>query len=387
MTPGHRLRRWVLWGAVVLAFALLSALLAGLAAQNADALDPDNPEDNGAQALARVLADQGVEVEVVRGLEALTSTPVAGATVVVGASGFLSAQSGAALREHTADAAHLVVLEPGPGIGEVLDLPVTARAFGLGAPVEPGCGSGPWQEGDRVVGASTLIEVTDRAADALVCLPPSAGFGAGGVLGGHWVEFPATSDRPRTVLLGIGEALMNGRVTEEANAATGLRVLGGSDRLVWYVANPLDAGDGPAQSLVDVLPDAFVPSVAVLLLALLALALVRGRRLGPVVPEPLPVVVRSIETTQSRARLYQAAGDRDRALASLQLAARRQWAARLGLPATTAPAEIVAAVVAATGRSTDEVTRVLADPRAPDDETLVRVARAARSLDEGNEQR
>ncbi len=387
MRAAHRYRRWVLWGAVVLAFALLSALLAGLAARSADPLDPDNPEDNGTQALARVLADQGVDVQVVRGLDALTATPVAGAAVVVGASGFLSAESGAVVREHTADAAYLVVLEPGPDIGDVLDLPVTTREFGLGAPMEPGCASTVWQEGDRVVGGSTLIEVTDRDADAEVCLPPSAGFGAGGVLGGHWVEFPATSDRPRTVLLGIGEALTNGRITEEANAAAGLRALGGADRLVWYVANPLDAGDAPAQSLVDVLPDAFVPSVAVLLLALLALALVRGRRLGPVVREPLPVVVRSVETTESRARLYQAAGDRDRALASLQLAARRRWAARLGLPAASTPDEVVAAVVAATGRSTDEVTRVLADPRAGDDDTLVRVARAARSLDEGNEPR
>ena len=387
MTLGRRYRRGVLWGAVVLALALLSALLAGLATRSADPLDPDNPEDNGTQALARVLADQGVDVEVVRSLDALTGTPVNGATVVLGASGFLSAESGAAVREHTADAASLVVLEPGPGIGDVLDLPVTARAFGLGAPVEPGCDSSWWREGDRVVGGSALIEVTDREADAEVCLPPSAGFGAGGLRGGHWVEFPAVSGRPRTVLLGIGDALANGRVTEEANAATGLRALGGADRLVWYVAGPLDAGEAPAQSLVDVLPDPFVPSVAVVLLALLALALVRGRRLGRVVPEPLPVVVRSIETTESRARLYQTARDRDRALASLQLAARRRWAARLGLSVTTPPAEVVAAVVAATGRGTDEVTRVLADPRATDDETLVRVARAARSLDEGNQPR
>lgn len=382
-----RSRRWALWAVVVLAFALLSALLAGLAARNADPLDPENPGDNGTQALARVLGDQGVDVQVVRGLDALTATPVDDATVVVGASGFLSAESGAVVRDHTVDAASLVVLEPGPGIGEVLDLPVSARAFGLGAPMSPGCDSTLWQEGDRVVGGSVLVEVTDRDEPAEVCLPPSAGFGAGGLRGGHWVELPAAAGRPRTVLLGLGEALANGRVTEEANAATGLRALGGSDRLVWYVASPLDAGEAPAQSLVDVLPEPFVPSVAVGLLAVLALALVRGRRLGRMVPEPLPVVVRSIETTQSRARLYQAAGDRDRALASLQLAARRRWAARLGLPATTPPAEVVAAVVAATGRSRDEVARVLADPRAADDETLVRVARAARSLDEGNQPR
>jgi hypothetical protein len=109
----------------------------------------------------------------------------------------------------------------------------------------------------------------------------------------------------------------------------------------------------------------------------------RGRRLGPVVTEPLPAVVRSVETTQSRSRMYQRAADRERALASLQLAARRRLSGRLGLPATARPDEVVQATAQATGRHTGELYRLLVDATAPDDETLVRIAREVRSLEEG----
>ena len=47
--------------------------------------------------------------------------------------------------------------------------------------------------------------------------------------------------------------------------------------------------------------------------AVLVLALVRGRRLGALVPADLPVVVRAVETTQSRAALYRRSADRGRA--------------------------------------------------------------------------
>jgi hypothetical protein len=381
---GPRYRRWLLWAALVLALALLSAVLGGLAARNGEALDPENPDANGAQALARVLSERGVEVEVVRGLDALLDTDLDGVTLVAARTELLSADAGQVLRDHASGAGSIVLLDPGPGVGELLDAPVEARAFALGTPMDAGCQGAPWREGDRVDGGSTLVEVTDRSAEARVCLPPSAGFGAGGRQAGHWVELPATQERPRTLLLGIGEALTNGRITEDANAAVGLRALGGESRLVWYVAQPLDAGEAPARTLTDVLPEAFVPAVGVLLLAAVAWSLVRGRRLGRVVPEPLPVVIRSVETTQSRARLYQDAADRRRALASLQLAARRRWAERLGLPATTAVPDLLDAVAAATGVDRRELTRVLADADADDDETLVRTARAARSLEEGN---
>jgi hypothetical protein len=378
-------RRLLVWALVVLAVALASALLAGLRGPNTLPLDPDNPEDDGMQAIARVLEQQGVEVDVARSLGELQRTPVDGGTrVLVVGTAFLSPDSGARVLEHVRDADALLVLGPGRNTGEVLDLPVTVDSWGQrGTVLEPHCDSPTWRADDTLTGADALIEVTGDLAGAVACFPPSAGFGAGGATAGHVVEMPASGDRPRTLVLGIAPALTNAMVLEEANAAVGLRLLGGADRLVWYIPSVADAGEQAPQSLIDVLPEAVVPSVALLLAALGAAMVWRGRRLGPVVTEPLPAVIRSVETTQSRARLYRRAGDRRRALAALQLAARRRLATRLGLSRHAPTEAVVQAVARASGRHTEEIRRVLADPTADDDETLVRTARELRALEEG----
>ena len=51
--------------------AVVVALLVGGRPATSEALDPDNPGADGARAVARVLDDQGVDVQVVRGAEAL----------------------------------------------------------------------------------------------------------------------------------------------------------------------------------------------------------------------------------------------------------------------------------------------------------------------------
>lgn len=377
-------RRLLVWAVIVLAVALVGAVLAGLRGPNTLPLDPDNPEDGGMQAIARVLEQRGVEVEVARSLADLRSTTVDGSTrVLVVGTAFLSPDSGRQVLEHVRGADALLVLRPGRNTGEVLDLPVTVDDWSeRGTVLQPHCDSPTWRADDTLTGADALIELTGDAPGT-ACFPPSAGFGAGGARAGHVAEIPADGDRPRTLVLGIAPALTNGMVLEEANAAVGLRLLGGADRLVWYIPSVADAGDQAPQSLVDVLPEATVPSVVLVLAALGAAMVWRGRRLGPVVTEPLPAVIRSVETTQSRARLYRRANDRRRALAALQLAARRRLATRLGL-SRHAPAEVVVQAIArVSGRHTDEVRRVLADPTADDDETLVRTARELRALEEG----
>ena len=58
-----------------------------------------------------------------------------------------------------------------------------------------------------------------------------------------------------------------------------------------------------------------------LLLVFLAAAFWRGRRLGPLVVENLPVVVRASETMEGRARLYQKSSARLHALDALRIGA------------------------------------------------------------------
>lgn len=384
-----RSRRLALWVGLILVVAVASAVLAGMRGSNQQPLDPENPEDGGMQALARVLEREGVDVDIARGLPALQDRQVgSGTTVLVAGTSLLGQDAGTTVMDHVREADTLLVLNPAPNAGDVLGLPVQASTRSLTAPAEALCEDTvtPWREGDRLARGDVLVSVTGERDGAHACFPPSPGYNAGGAMSGYVVELAANpaADRPRVVLAGIGTALTNEHILDEAHAAAGLRLFGSGERLVWYVPVPGDAGeDATAQSLEDLLPDLVLPSVALLLVALAATMVWRGRRLGRVVTEPLPAVVRSVETTQSRSRMYQRAGDRGRALASLQLAARRRLAVRLGLPAT-APAEAVVRHAAeATGRHTDDLWRLLADPSAPDDETLVRIAREVRSIEEG----
>ena len=63
--------------------AVLVALLVGDRPATSEPLDPDNPGADGARAVARVLGNQGVDVHVVRGAEALDRTELGPSTTVL----------------------------------------------------------------------------------------------------------------------------------------------------------------------------------------------------------------------------------------------------------------------------------------------------------------
>ncbi len=393
-SSAHPVRRWALWISIVLALMVLVTYLAGLAGSSDTPLDPDNPGPNGMQALAQVLGDQGTEVEVVRGVSSLPDESAEGATVMVSTTDFLSAESGDDLLRYARSAESVVILSPADNLQDVFGIDVEANSLSTPTAMSPECDSTLWDPSDRVTDGDTLLQVGDTIDrdDASICLPPSPGFNAGGARSGYIVELGSSgvdqsgaiqSGSAPTILAGIASSLTNANILDEANAATGLRLLGSTDRLIWVIPSVADAGDLPPTGLFDVLPAPVAPSIALLLVALGVWALVRGRRLGPVTTEPLPVIIRAIETTASRGRLYREAKDRPRALASLQLAARRRLASRLGLAAGTTPDQVVTAVAAATGRHTDEINRLLVDTSVDNDDTLVQIARDLRSLEEG----
>ena len=151
----ERHRTTALIGAGTLA-ALLVAVLLGTGNRTSASHDPDNPGGTGAQAVARVLADQGVDVEVARSAAELEDAEVdAGTTVLVTSPDNLGRSTARRLLAH-AGAATVVVAGPGPGavaaLGVDVDgataVPDSPRRRGLhrGRPrgaVGPGGGRGP----------------------------------------------------------------------------------------------------------------------------------------------------------------------------------------------------------------------------------------------------
>ncbi|UUL77734.1 hypothetical protein NG819_10695 [Pseudarthrobacter sp. Fe7] len=122
-------------------------------------------------------------------------------------------------------------------------------------------------------------------------------------------------------------------------------MLGSSRDLVWYLPSLEDAaGNGSGKTLDDLAPGWARFLGPWLLLVALAAVVWRGRRHGPLVFEPLPVVVKAVETAEGRARLYQDARAIDYARDNLRagLLVRLSGKLRLG-PGSTAEDTIAAA--------------------------------------------
>ncbi|MBU2315028.1 MAG: hypothetical protein KJ683_02980 [Actinobacteria bacterium] len=169
-------------------------------------------------------------------------------------------------------------------------------------------------------------------------------------------------------VLGAGGAVQNDQITQAGNAALALGLLGEHPRLVWYLPTPADL----TAPTLDELTPGWVNPVAWLLLATgLVAAVWRGRRLGPVVVEQLPVTVKTTETMEGRARLYARDGARLRALDALRVGTLRRLADGLALGRASGVDDIVNAVAAITGRSTDALRTLLVDREPDTDRELV----------------
>ncbi|HET8602188.1 MAG TPA: DUF4350 domain-containing protein [Segeticoccus sp.] len=380
---GRRWRAPVLWGVAVLVVAAALTLIALGQQRNSAALDPDNVQPHGTHALVQVLRDHGVQVTVVRSQrQLLAADPGPGTTLVVTDTEQLSAHTARTARRAAAHSDRIVLVQPGRAAIRGFALPVE-RGPGTAQPTTAHCATGDVRRGDRITGTRSTY-VPDPGAPAEVCFP-----GPGGT-GGSVVTVPATDQRPQAVLLGSTDLLTNGTITRADHAGVAVRALGHSPRLVWYVANVEDISATDQSAVSTIVPAWFTPALLLLGSAALVLILWRGRRLGRLVTEPLPVVVRATETTESRGRLYRKARDRDRTLAVLQAATRRRLTARLGLPPGSSPEALASAVAKATGRHTAAVAHLLGRPPAEgtppppvaDDATMLNLARELARLEE-----
>jgi hypothetical protein len=355
----HRLAALVVAAAV--AAVVVSAWLGRTDRTLPAALDPGNPDGGGAQAVARVLAGQGIDVEVVRSAASFERARTgATTTIVVTSSSHLGSSTTARLLQHQG-AADLVVVAPGPPLLRhlgVAQVPVTTSADG---PVGAGC---PAYDG---------LTVRVEHAQAY----PTAGCfrGPEGVL--------LSQPRPGLTLLGAPGLLTNDQALDGDNAAVALRLLGQRRHLVWYVPSLGDLEGADAVSLGSLLPDWLEPGLW--LLAAVGIASIgwRARRLGPLAREPLPVEVKAVETTRNLGRLYRRSGDRRHVAHTLRSAARARLAERLRLSRRVGPDRLTGDVAARTGRTVEDVESLIG-PTAPppgNDRELADLAQRLTELD------
>ena len=180
--------------------------------------------------------------------------------------------------------------------------------------------------------------------------------------------------------------MSNGQVLTDAHAALALRALGPTEHLLWYVPgiSDLDAVDPSGEHVADQgrgVPEWLGPGAWLLAAAVIAFALGRGRRLGRLVVEPLPVVVRASETTEARGRLYHRAADRPFAARVLRVGSRTRLADRLGLPRTTPVVSLVDATTRASGVPRSDVEQLLDGPDPTTDRDLLLLSQGLADLE------
>ncbi|MFF4708557.1 DUF4350 domain-containing protein [Streptomyces sp. NPDC001288] len=328
---------WTRSRGIVLAVVLLLAGALAIAVIRSDSrhgeLDPRSVDPYGSRAVAELLADRGVSTRVVTTLSGARAAAGRDTTLLVAVPDLLTPGQQSKLRLSTAGSGgRTVLVAAGSTSVERLAPGVTADpATSLRSTLDPHCGlAAARRAGSADTGG---IRYTTTRLDADTCYPSQRL--------ATLIRVPAASGSGDTVVLGSPDILLNDRLDKQGNASLALQLLGSRHHLVWYLPSLSDssaAGKDDQKTLFDLLPSGWLWGALQLFLAAVLAAFWRARRLGPLVPEKLPVAVRASETVEGRARLYRKANARDRAAAALRAAARTRLAPLVGVPVSQADA-------------------------------------------------
>jgi Domain of unknown function (DUF4350) len=356
--PDRMTRRWrlpVAIAAVVLFGGLVIALLAPAASPGAGYLDPASTQGTGARALADILAERGTRV--IRVTSAAAAVATGARVIVVTSPGLLTSEQLGLLAVTNA---RLLLVAPGEDTLLTLAPGVNAAGRLPAGPVQPACR----------LPAATLAGSADLGGIRLRLDPGYAGtqcYRAGGT------AF-LISYSPQLTILGTGAPLENQNLAALGNCALALNLLGSGGKIAWLVpALPAAASTGSG-SFWRLVPAGAYLVAAELGVAVLLTAAWRARRLGPLVAEPLPVVVRAAETTEGHARLYKASRSRGQAAQALRAAVAARLIRALGLPADAGTEIIAAEVAARTSLSQGQARQLLSGLAPATDADLVRLA-------------
>lgn len=376
-TAGSRARgRWRRWrlglGCAVLIAAVGLAAAAIRPPTTSTPFAPDSAGGRGAMALANILGSHGVEITYTRRAGQAVAAATPGTTLLVVEGSSLTDEQVAAL---VATGADVVLVDPAwwllTAFTEALDITTGSADQTIRPPV---CDDEDAVAAEGIVSQGS--EIVLRADGPTVCFPAAdATMGAYAV-----VDLP---DGRRLTVVGDSSLITNARLAEHGNAALLLRALGRTPDLVWYLPSWDDTSvtDDGAQAGAGILPTWIGPVAAQLVLVVAVAAVWRGRRLGRLVTEPLPVTVRAAETTYGRGRLYRRASARGRATAALRAGAAQRCAARLGVPGNADAAALLQALGRATGRTAEDLSALLYGPPPTDDAGLARLALALDELE------
>jgi len=372
-----RMRRftWLWW---MIGAMLLSLLLSSVVKAPRDVLplSVNNATPTGAMAVAEVLRQQGVSVSQVANLSTAGQKLDDNDTLVIANYGYLSQGQITSILTHPGP-----IVWFGPNSADVWEID---RGLDLG----PSGGTSRLAACEAPAAVKADVITTDEYApniDAEAVPGATECFAGSHSEGGAYVVLDRGSWGD-VHLLSEPVLLANKNLTTTGNAALAFNVLGASDEVVWYLstADYSTLSGGSTEEGTEVVPiDApwFKPAFAAGLATLIFAMLFKGRRMGPLVPETLPVVVRASETTRGRARLYRRGRAAGHASSALRAGAAARMAKRLGLPRTTDSATLISAVAASARTPGGEVTELLYGPPPSSPQGMLDLARRLDALE------
>ncbi|MFF7645860.1 DUF4350 domain-containing protein [Streptomyces canus] len=368
---------WTRARGVVLALVLLLVAAVAIAAirstERHGSLDPRSADPYGSRAVAELLADRGVDTRMVTTLDEARAAAGPDTTLLVAVPDLLTHRQQSSLRSATADSGGrtLLVAPSSWSVERLVPGVVADPATSLDSTLSPGCGLPAAQRAGAADTGGIRYTVTHPGNDE--CYPserlPTL------------VRVPAASGDSDTVVLGAPDILYNDTVDEQGNASLALQLLGSRPHLVWYLPSLSDSSatdPGEEKGFLDLLPSGWLWGTLQLFFAAALAALWRARRLGPLVPEKLPVAIRASETVEGRARLYRKANARDRAANALRSTTRTRLAPLVGVPVAQAhaPEALLAALSAHLHSDGDgqSLHSLLFGPPPRDDAALISLA-------------
>ena len=358
-TPARRGSRW--WALIALAaIGAVAAIGVYLTAPRpGGSMDPAATGPEGAHALVALLRDQGVSVVVANSVTDVENAARPGTLLLFAQTQRVTSES--LLQRLAGTPGDLLLVEPTSHARATLTPAIRSSGASV-LDTKPNCAL---REANRA-GAVDFgpTNTYSAAADHTVT----------SCYGGALVRY---RDGERTVtVVGSSDFMTNGGLLRAGNAALAMNLAGQHPRLVWYAPQQVEGESSSSATIYDLVPTNVSWIVVQLWLTVILIALWKGRRIGPLVAEELPVVVRASETVEGRGRLYRSRRARDRAAQALRDATLQRLLPRLGL-GVDAPAPTV--VIAIAQRSTFDVEslrHILFGPPPATDADMVQLARA-----------
>ncbi len=354
-----RTARWVLLALVVIVgVATLSTYLT--APRPGGPMDPESTAPQGARALVTILREHGVDVVAAGDIAAVENAARPDTLLLVAQTFYLFDD----------DLLRRLAALPGD---RLLVAPVSRTREELAPEIRIGGGTtfGDSKPDCDLREATRAGEVQFGLSDAYEAVgdvPLTRCYG--GALARY------THDGREVTVVSTADFMTNSGLLKEGNAALAMNLAGSHPRVIWYAPQHSEGEgeSGGGAGIIDLIPDHVGWIVLQLCLAVVLVAVWKGRRIGPLVAEQLPVVVRASETVEGRGRLYRSRRARDRAAEALRTAALQRMTPRIGLGHDTQPPAVVTAVAERCGLAPQAVAHILFGPPPASDADLVNLA-------------